>query len=85
MSDVEQLVEKAQNKAIGIAISLLLNDMNGHHTMNELIHDIMCKVNKFGVDYFDEKHTGDLVVFRSLELAAIINRMRGLKVKTDRK
>jgi predicted ABC-class ATPase len=84
LSDVEQLVEKAQNKAIGIAISLLLNDMEGRYTMNELIQDIMSKINKFGVDFLDKKHTGDLVVFRSLELAAIINRMRRLKVKDDR-
>jgi len=84
LSDVEQLVEKAQIKAIGIAICKLLNEMDGHHSMNELVEGIMEKINNFGVDFLDERHTGDLAVFRSVELAATINRMRDLKVKEEK-
>ena len=83
LSDVEQLVEEAQIKAIGIAISKLLKDMDGLHSMNELTQAIMEKMKDFGVDFLDERHTGDLAIFRSIELVATINRMRGLKVKTD--
>lgn len=83
LSDVEQLVEKAQIKAVGIAIFKLIKDMDGQRSMTELSQAIMEKMKDFGVDYLDERHTGDLATFRSIELVATINRMRGLKVKTD--
>lgn len=83
LSDVEQLVEKAQIKAVGIAISKLIKDMDGQRSMTELSQAIMEKMKDFGVDYLDERHTGELATFRSIELVATINRMRGLKVKTD--
>lgn len=83
LSDVEQLTEKAQVKAIGIAISKLLPNMLGHLSMKELISDLMEKLSECGVDFLDEKHTGDLAIFRSFELAATINRMRALKVRND--
>lgn len=83
LSDVEQLAEKAQIKAIGMAISKLLKEMDGFHSMQEIIQDIMEQMKDFGVDFLDEKHTGDLAIFRVIELVATLNRMRGLKVKTD--
>lgn len=80
LSDIEQLVENAQTKAIGLAIYSLLSDMNGTNKVADLIQKIMLEVNERGIDALDEDNRGDLAIFRGIELAATINRMRGLKV-----
>lgn len=81
LSDVEQIAEKSQIKAIGLAIFKLLGDMDAHLSMNELVEGMMEEIKDSGVDFLDEKNVGDLAVFRANELAATINRMRGLKVE----
>ena len=81
LSDVEQIAEKAQIKAIGLAIFKLLDEMDGRSTMNELIESIMKRIKDSGIDFLDEKNTGDIALFRPIELAATINRMRGLMIE----
>lgn len=41
---------------------------------------VMADIEQFGLDCLDDRATGDLVAFRSLELAAAIDRLRILQV-----
>lgn len=80
LSDMEQLVESAQTKAIGLAILFLLGRMDGTHTLKELAEEIVETMNAQGIDVLDKHYTGDIAAFRSIELVAALNRMRGLKI-----
>ncbi|MBI9012168.1 MAG: ABC-ATPase domain-containing protein [Clostridiales bacterium] len=81
LSDIGQLIENAQTKAIGLTINHVLSEMKGTRTIEEIIQEIMTALDIKGLDLIDEHRTGDLATFRSIELAAVLNRMRGLKVK----
>ncbi len=81
LSDVEQIVETAQTKAIGLAIYYAQKYMNGKKTLKEIIHLVMDDINRNGIDILDARLTGDLARFRGLELAAALNRIRDFDVK----
>lgn len=81
LSDVEQIVEKAQTKAIGLAIHAFQQRMNGDFSVKEIILAVMNKIQEEGIDALDSRLTGDIAMFRSIELAATINRMRGLEFR----
>ncbi len=82
LSDVEQLVEKAQTKAIGLSIFAFQKQMNGTMSVSEIIKAVIKMIREEGIDWLDSKLTGDIVSFRPIELAAAINRMRGLEFRT---
>ena len=42
---------------------------------------MMNKIQEEGIDALDSRLTGDIAMFRSIELAATINRMRGLEFR----
>lgn len=84
LSDVEQLVDAAQTRAIGRAIHLASPWMDGGLTLRELAGRIMAHLARQGLDGLDPERGGDLAVFRALELAATLNRVRGLVVTQDR-
>lgn len=81
LSDVEQILETAQTKAIGRAIYYAQKYMNGKKTLREIIHLVIQDIDKEGIDLLDKRLTGDLARFRELELAAALNRIRGFDVK----
>jgi predicted ABC-class ATPase len=76
LTDVEQLLEPAQTKAIGLAIEYGKKYMDGKATLRTVVEKIMFDISKEGLDLLDRKYTGDLAAFRGLELAAVLNRMR---------
>jgi len=84
LSDVEQIVETAQTKAIGRAIYYAQKYMDGKKTLKEIIHLVIDDLNKEGLDLLDKRLTGDLARFRELELAAALNRIRGFDVEQMR-
>ena len=81
LSDVEQIVEKAQTKAIGLAILAFQKQMDGSTSVRDITAAIMKRIEKEGIDSLDCRLTGDIALFRKTELAATINRMRGLKFR----
>ena len=84
LSDVEQIAETAQTKAIGHAIYYAQKYMDGKKTLKEIIHLVIDNINKQGLDLLDKRLTGDLARFRELELAAALNRIRGFDVEQMR-
>ncbi len=81
LSDVEQLVEKAQTKAIGLAIHAFLDRMDGNTSVKEMIDIVIGLVREKGLDYLDSNLTGDIAIFRAIEFAAALNRLRGLEFR----
>jgi predicted ABC-class ATPase len=78
--DVEQLIELSQTKAISEAILYINKYVNGKRPVKEIIHKLMCDIEKNGLDILSNKASGHFAQFRGLELAFTINRLRGLKI-----
>ena len=79
--DVDQIVETAQTRAIGRAILHARQYMSGSNELAQIVSQVMEDVRRDGLDVLDSQITGDFAQFRGLELAAALNRMRGLEVK----
>lgn len=80
LSAVEQLVEPGQVRAIAAAIVYAQRyRMTTTTPLAEVITAVLADIDQYGLDCLAEWPTGDLVCFRSLELAAAINRLRTLK------
>jgi predicted ABC-class ATPase len=79
---VEQLVDVGQLRSIGAAIHYLqAHYVNGRRSLSDSIAAVMADVNADGLDCLTPYPQGDLIAFRSLELAAVINRLRSLEVR----
>jgi len=76
LTDVEQLLEPGQTKAIGLAIEYSKKYMDGTANMKTIVEKVMSDISREGLDLLDKKYTGDLADFRGFELAAVLNRMR---------
>jgi predicted ABC-class ATPase len=82
LSAVEQLVEPAQARAIALAIAHARgNEIDGDTTLTAALNAIMHSLERRGLDAFQLHPTGDLAAFRIFELAAFLNRVRGLAVR----
>jgi predicted ABC-class ATPase len=81
LSDVEQIVESAQTKAIGLAMYYAQKYMDGKRTLNDIVELIMKDIKSAGIDILDQHFTGDIAKFRGFEFATAINRLRGFEVK----
>lgn len=78
LSAVEQLVEKAQLRAIAAALlHLQQHHLNGARTVPELLDRVMELLDQ-GFDGFSRFPEGDFARFRRFELAAALNRWRSL-------
>lgn len=78
---VEQLVDLSQTRAIGDAIYYATRYMDGKRTLAEIINAVMGDAADKGLDMLSREPAGDYALFRGLELAAAINRLRTLYVK----
>lgn len=80
---LEQLVDASQTRAIGCALALLARERSGRVTMEEALDIVDEALRKGGLDALSlfppGQHPGDLASFRRLELAAALNRLRGLR------
>jgi predicted ABC-class ATPase len=81
LGDVEQIVESAQTKAIGLAMLYAQQYMDGSRPISDVIALIIETIEQQGIDVLDENLTGDIAGFRGLELAAALNRTRGFMVE----
>lgn len=80
LSAVEQLVDPGQLKAISTALIYLKHNYQGL-TVAEILFKLNQEISFSGLDIMTNFPQGDLTLFRSLELAAALNRLRSLKVK----
>ena len=79
LSDVEQLTETAQTRAIGKAILYARQVMDGNTDLIRINKFIMDEIQAHGLDILDPDLTGNLARFRPQEFAATLNRIRSLK------
>ena len=82
LSGVEQLVDPSQTRAIGDAILLATRFMDGRRTLREVIEQVMAQLAEGGLDRLSPFPRGDHAMFRGLELAAAVNRLRTLEVRS---
>jgi predicted ABC-class ATPase len=79
---VEQLVSRAQARAIGLALAYVASRLGaGGATVPELLDMVEAAVAAGGLDTLEPWLVGDLAEFRRHELAAALNRLRGLCVE----
>jgi predicted ABC-class ATPase len=79
---VEQIVERGQLRAIAEAIVYAKRQyINERYTLPEILDRVMADIESQGLDVLTNMPEGDLVLFRRFELAAVLNRLRTLKVR----
>jgi predicted ABC-class ATPase len=78
---VEQLVSRAQTRAVGQAMALLGTALLARSgSLSEALDALEARVAEQGLDALDERLVGDLAAFRRFEVAAALNRLRSLRV-----
>jgi predicted ABC-class ATPase len=83
LTSVEQLVDPGQLNAIGQALYYARQrPMDGRRTLPEILDAVMHDIDREGLDVLDPRLVGDLVRFRRYELAAALNRLRTLRVRS---
>ncbi len=80
LSAIEQIVETGQLRAIGAAITQLQAEFDGQRTLVDLLTSLIDRIKTKSLDSLTFYPQGDLTLFRSFELAAVINRLRSLQI-----
>ena len=80
LSDLEQIVDPAQTRAIGRAIHHASARMDGATPLREIAAGVLEALERDGLDLLDPDRIGNLAIFRALDFAAALNRVRGLVV-----
>jgi predicted ABC-class ATPase len=80
---VEQLVDISQTRAIGDAIHYATNYMDGQKTLKEIVDCVLADIRDNSMDVLNTRPVGDYAAFRGIELAAAINRLRTLAVRSE--
>jgi predicted ABC-class ATPase len=81
LSAVEQLVDPAQVRTIGLAIAHLYDQPPPPgQSLHDLVHQISQTLSDRGFDWLTGYPTGDCARVRPLELAAALNRQRSLSI-----
>lgn len=78
---VEQLVDPAQTRAVGDAILLAMERMDGRRTLARIVGEVTDELERRGLDALAGQPHGDHAAFRGQELACAINRLRSLRVR----
>jgi predicted ABC-class ATPase len=81
LTDVEQLIELSQTRAIGQALCYIDKYIDGEKTLLEVINLLFHDLKNGGFDILSERISGHFAEFRSLELAFTLNRLRGIKMR----
>jgi len=81
LSAVEQIVSWPQMNALGHALLLAWREyMDDGYTLPQILDKVETAVTEEGLDILDGREPGNLAGFRRFELAAVFNRIRGLKL-----
>lgn len=88
LRQVSQLVDGSQTRAVAFAMVLLAQQfLSGEATLSQAIDGLMEFLDTHGLDALDPfgaqgRHPGDFAMPRRFELAAAINRLRSLSIRT---
>jgi len=85
LRSVEQLVDKSQTRAIGMAIQLAVSRLMDGATIPEILDRLERMFDEFGLEILSLRpsageHPGDFARPRRYEIAAAINRLRTLRI-----
>jgi predicted ABC-class ATPase len=80
LTDLEQLIELSQTRAIGYAMIYARKYMDGERTLKQVMDLVMQDIEENGLDILSEKVSGHFAQFRAYELAFTLNRMRSFNV-----
>jgi predicted ABC-class ATPase len=80
LTDLEQLIELSQTKAIGYAIEYAKKYIDKRTPLREVVHRVIKDIDENGIDVISDKISGHFARFRGLELAFTLNRLRGFNV-----
>lgn len=81
LTDVEQLMELSQTKALGFAIEYAKKYMNKETTLRDVIERVGEDIELNGLDVISDTLSGYFAKFRAFELAFAINRLRDVDIK----
>lgn len=80
LTDLEQLVELSQTKAIGFALDYARQYMDSKNTIKEIITQVKHDIEQGGLDILSDRISGNFAWFRDIELAFVLNRLRSVKM-----
>jgi hypothetical protein len=80
ISDLEQLVDIGQTRAIGDAIHYCCQYMNEQRTLKQIIEKTLAAIREKGFEILDRIPSGEYVLSRKFELAGAINRLRSIRM-----
>lgn len=80
LSDLEQLMELSQTKALGYALEYSKKYMDNKSTLREVVNRVIKDIEENGLDILSDKISGHFAWFRGLELAFTLNRFRDFNV-----
>ncbi|MBS3809116.1 MAG: ABC-ATPase domain-containing protein [Desulfobacterales bacterium] len=80
LSDLEQLVDPSQTRAVANAVYYATRYMNDGLPLREVAEKVIADVEKNGLDVLVPNITGDLARIRRVDIAAAVNRIRTLRV-----
>jgi predicted ABC-class ATPase len=80
LTDLEQLIELSQTKALGYAIEYAKKYLDRKTSLREVVQRVIKDIDENGIDVISTKISGHFAWFRGLELAFTLNRLRGFDV-----
>ncbi len=84
LADVEQLIDLSQTRAIAAAIECMRERGEATMPFREAIDSLMREIDKKGLDILSERISGHFAGFRGIELASALNRLRGVRITSDK-
>jgi len=81
LTDLEQLIELSQTKALGHALDYIRKYMNQKTSLKDILDQLMEDIEVHGLDILSEHRSGYFAEFRLFELAFAMNRLRGLDIR----
>jgi hypothetical protein len=81
LTDLEQIIELSQSRAIAQAILYLRNLSEDPIPIRELIDRCMQSMEEGGLDCLSDRVSGHFASFRDIELAGALNHLRTLQIQ----
>jgi predicted ABC-class ATPase len=80
ISDLEQMVDIGQTRAIADAVYYAARHMGPGRTLAEVAQAVLNDIQEKGFDILDRVPSGEYAAFRKFEFAGAINRLRSIKI-----
>ena len=80
LTDMEQIVELSQTKAISCALEYSKKYMNNENTLREVVDKVVSDIEEFGIDVISKNISGNFASFRKFELAFTFNRLKSFDI-----